>query len=159
MRKGKDPEQFKKALKIAQKKVIAHENTGKNLHELGTPQNVRIYGTTAIMPVRNFSRSTFERMEEISAEKIRDQHKVKNHGCTEMISPEYETIAMMGSNLMVGDINQIAFWNEKLNRLGLDSISTGGVIGFAMELTERGMLQSNLSFGNPEGIDALMPEE
>jgi aldehyde:ferredoxin oxidoreductase len=168
-----DPEQFKRALKIAQKKVIAHENTGKNLRELGTPQNVRIYGTTAIMPVRNFSRSAFERMEEISAEKIRDQHKVKNHGCTgcpikcgrtgryrnrEMISPEYETIAMMGSNLMVGDINQIAFWNEKLNRLGLDSISTGGVIGFAMELTERGMLQSNLSFGNPEGIDALIED-
>jgi aldehyde:ferredoxin oxidoreductase len=75
-----------------------------------------------------------------------------------MISPEYETIAMMGSNLMVGDINQIAFWNEKLNRLGLDSISTGGAIGFAMELTEKGMLESNLSFGNSDSIDEIITD-
>ena len=166
-----DPKRFKKALRIAQKKIVAHDNTGRHLRELGTPQNVRIYGSHAIMPVRNFSRPAFEKMEAISAETIRDQHKVKNHGCPgcpircgrtgkfnnrEMISPEYETIAMMGSNLMIGDINQIAFWNEKLNRLGLDSISTGSVIAFAMELSEKGMLDSNLSFGDPQGIDELI---
>ncbi len=160
-----DQEKLKKALKIARKKVLAHDNTGRKLQELGTAQNVRIFGETAIMPVRNFSKPSFDNLEEISGEKIRDHHKIKNHGCTgcpikcgrtgkfknrEIISPEYETIALMGSNLMIGDISQIALWNEKLNRLGLDSISTGGVIGFAMELTEKGMLRSDLTFGDPE---------
>lgn len=166
-----DPERFKKALKIAQKKVVEHDNTGRHLRELGTPQNVRIYGSHAIMPVRNFSRPVFEKMEAISAETIRDQHKIKTHGCPgcpircgrtgkfndrEMISPEYETIAMMGSNLMIGDINRIAVWNEKLNRLGLDSISTGSVIAFAMELSEKCLLDTGLSFGDPQGIDELI---
>ncbi|MBW1787041.1 MAG: aldehyde ferredoxin oxidoreductase family protein [Deltaproteobacteria bacterium] len=162
-----DPDRFKKALKIAQKKVIAHDNTGRRLRELGTPQNVRAFGTTSIMPVRNFSKATFEKMEEISAEKIRDNHTLRRHGCpgcpiqcgrigkfvnNEMVSPEYETIALFGSNLMLGDLNEIALWNDKLNRLGLDSISTGNVIGFAMELTEKGIIQSDLTFGDSSKI-------
>jgi len=166
-----DPEKFKKALKIAQKKVKAHENTGKALTELGTPQNVRIFGTTSIMPVKNFSKPNFDRFEQVSGETIRDEHKTKNHGCTgcfikcgrygkydnkEKISPEYETIAMMGPNLEISDINKIAGWNETLNRLGLDSISTGSVIGFSMELSEKGMLKSSLSFGDGSNIDDIL---
>jgi len=168
-----DPDGFKKAIKVAQKKVLAHDNTGRRLKELGTAQNVRAYGTAAIMPVRNFSKSKFDQMENISAEKIRDDHKVKNHGCPgcpikcgrigkfnnkELISPEYETIALMGSNLMIGDLNRIAVWNDKLNRLGLDSISTGGAIGFAMELTEKGMLKSDFKFGDAENIEQLIED-
>ncbi len=162
-----DPDRFQKALKVAREKVRAHDNTGRRLRELGTAQNVRAFGSASIMPVKNFSKSRFDRMENISAEKIRDQHKVKNHGCPgcliqcgrigkfnnkELVSPEYETIALMGSNLMVGDLNEIAQWNDMLNRLGLDSISTGGVIGFAMELTEKGMLKSDLKFEDSGNI-------
>jgi len=162
-----DPERFKKALEIARKKVRAHDNTGRRLRELGTAQNVKAFGNASIMPVKNFSKSSFEKLEDISAEKIRDNHKIRNHGCPgcsiqcgrigkfnnrELISPEYETIALMGSNLMVGDLNLIADWNDRLNRLGLDSISTGGVIGFAMELSEKGMLKTDLKFGDPSNI-------
>ena len=166
-----DPDKFKKALKIARKKVKAHENTGKALKELGTPQNVRIFGTTAIMPVKNFSKPFFDRFEQVSAETIRDKHTTKNHGCTgcfikcgrygkydneEKVSPEYETIAMMGPNLDISDIDKIAGWNETLNRLGLDSISTGSVIGFAMELTEKGMLKSSMAFGDDSNINDIL---
>ena len=168
-----DKKLFDKAVKIAQKKVKSHPNTGKQLCELGTPQNIRIYGMSGITPVRNFSRTSFERIEDLSAEKIRDEHFVKNHGCVgcpiqcgrigqyngrEMVSPEYETIGLMGSNLMIGDISAIAEWNEKLNRLGMDSISTGSTIAFVMELTERGIIQSPLSFGNPDGISELLED-
>jgi len=162
-----DPDRFGKALKVAQKKVKPHDNSGRRLRELGTAQNVRVFGSTSIMPVRNFGQSRFDGMEDISAEKIRDHHRIKNHGCPgcpiqcgrigkfnnkEMISPEYETIALMGSNLMIGDLNEIAEWNDKLNRLGLDSISTGNTIGFAMELTEKGLMTSDLKFGKVDSI-------
>ena len=171
--KAADPDLFKKAVKTAQQKVKSHENTGQHLRELGTPQNVMIYGKKGVMPVRNFSRSAFDKVEKINAETIRDKHRTKNHGCAgcaiqcgrkgnfkgkEMVSPEYETIGMMGSNLMIDDISQIAFWNEKMNRLGIDSISTGNVIGFATELTEKGMIQSDLLFGDPAGIDPLIED-
>ena len=75
-----------------------------------------------------------------------------------MISPEYETIGLMGSNLMISDLPKIASWNEQLNRLGMDTISTGNVIGFAMELTEKGLIESNLAFGRPEGIEEIIED-
>ncbi|MEA3470972.1 MAG: aldehyde ferredoxin oxidoreductase N-terminal domain-containing protein, partial [Thermodesulfobacteriota bacterium] len=168
-----DSKSFNKAVRKAQAKVKSHPNTGKELRELGTPQNVRIYGTSGIMPVRNFNRTSFDMIEGLTGEKIRDEHFLKNHGCVgcpiqcgrmgryngrEIISPEYETIGLMGSNLMIGDISAIAEWNEKLNRLGMDSISTGSTIAFVMELTERGIIQSNLSFGNPDGITELLED-
>jgi len=168
-----DPTLFEKALKIARKKVHSHDNTGNRLRKLGTPQNVRVYGETAIMPVRNYSRVRFEDMESLTAEVIAKEHFTKNHGCPgcpiqcgrmgdfngkNLVSPEYETIAMMGSNLMIGDITRIAEWNDALNRLGLDSISTGSTIGFAMELTERGLLDAGLSFGDARNIAPLLED-
>jgi aldehyde:ferredoxin oxidoreductase len=167
------PERFRSAIKRAHRKVASHEMTAEKLRELGTAQNVMVYGSHAIMPVRNFRSPRFDNMQNISGEKIRDEHRVKNHGCVgcpikcgitgrfrgkEMVSPQYETIALMGSNLTIGDISQIAWWNEKLNRLGLDSISTGNVIGFAMELAEKGLLDCRLVFGDPTGISEIIDD-
>jgi len=130
--KPTDPGGFKKSLRIAQKKVLSHDNSGRRLKELGTAQNVRIYGSSNIMPVRNFSKPSFDKLEDISAEKIRDNHTIKSAGCTgcpikcgkvgnyngkKLITPEYETIAIMGANLLISDISKIALWNDKLNRL------------------------------------------
>ncbi len=168
-----DPDYFKKAVKIASKKIKSHEITGTILPEQGTPLNVMKYGPYGIMPVRNFSRSNVEKINEISGETIRDNHFHKKHGCIgcfiqcgrtgifnkkKMISPEYETIGLMGSNLMISDLSKIASWNEQLNRLGMDTISTGNVIGFAMELTEKGIIESNLSFGRSEGIEEIIED-
>jgi len=168
-----DTEGFQKAVKTARKKIKSHELTGSTLPEQGTPLNVMKYGPFGIMPVRNFSRSDVENIQEISGEKIRDNHFQKKHGCVgcpiqcgrtgiynnkKMISPEYETIGLMGSNLMISDLSKIASWNEQLNRLGMDTISTGNVIGFTMELTEKGIIESDLSFGNPEGIEEIIED-
>ncbi len=54
--------------------------------------------------------------------------------------PEYETIGLLGSNCLLDDLPGIARANELCNRLGLDTISTGGVIGFAMEAWQRGLI-------------------
>jgi aldehyde:ferredoxin oxidoreductase len=59
---------------------------------------------------------------------------------------------------MISDVPRIASWNEQLNRLGMDTISTGNVIGFAMELTEKGLIQSDLAFGQPEGIKEIIDD-
>jgi aldehyde:ferredoxin oxidoreductase len=67
------------------------------------------------MPVKNFSKPYFDKLEQVSREAIRDGHKTKNHGCTgcfikcgrygkfggkERVSPEYETIAMRDQTLI-----------------------------------------------------------
>ncbi|TLN12943.1 aldehyde ferredoxin oxidoreductase, partial [bacterium] len=54
--------------------------------------------------------------------------------------PEYETIASFGSQLLVSDLAQITALGERCDRLGLDAISAGGVIGLAYLLFDRGLL-------------------
>jgi aldehyde:ferredoxin oxidoreductase len=54
--------------------------------------------------------------------------------------PEYETIGMCGSNLMLGDLNDIAKVNEIASKYCMDTISMGGTIGFIMECFEKGLL-------------------
>jgi len=76
--------------------------------------------------------------------------------------PEYETVAMLGANTLVDDLEAIAKAHELCNRYGLDVISTGGVIGFALEAAERGILTDSqkdgldLSWGNPETVVKLV---
>jgi aldehyde:ferredoxin oxidoreductase len=67
----------------------------------------------------------------------------------EIGGPEYETLGLLGSNLLVDDLQAVATSNELCNRYGLDTISTGGVIGFAMEAYERGLITKK----DTEGID------
>jgi len=167
------PDLFKTSLKIAQEKVKSHPNTGQDLPKYGTPLMVMVYGNAGIMPVRNYSKPYFDKAENISGEKTREKYFVKNHGCVgcsiqcgkigkfndkEKILPEYETLSQMGANLEIDDISKIVDWNEKLNRLGMDSISTGNTLGYVMEMTEKGLLDSNLTFGKPENISAALDD-
>lgn len=73
--------------------------------------------------------------------------------------PEYETIGSFGPNCGITDIRAIAAANERCNALGLDTISTGMTISFAMECFENGLLSGDdtgdldLSFGN---VDTML---
>jgi len=54
--------------------------------------------------------------------------------------PEYETLALLGSNCLIDDLEALCYANELCNRFGLDTISTGGVIGFGMEAFDKGLI-------------------
>ncbi len=77
--------------------------------------------------------------------------------------PEYETLAGFGSLLELADWEAIARANDLCNRLGLDTISTSGVIAFAIEAFEHGLIPLDdlggvpLAWGEPEGILSLIP--
>jgi aldehyde:ferredoxin oxidoreductase len=72
--------------------------------------------------------------------------------------PEYETQAALGANCGVGNLKAIVKANERCSAYSLDTISTGGVIAFAMECFERGLLSTSdtdgieLRFGNHEAM-------
>jgi len=73
--------------------------------------------------------------------------------------PEYETVAMIGANTLVDDLEAVAKAHELCNRYGLDVISTGAVIGFALEAAERGMLSGediDLSWGDARSVVSLV---
>ena len=65
--------------------------------------------------------------------------------------PEYETIALCGANCGIDDIDALMKFNELCDELGLDTISSGAVVGLAMDLTEKGIKDFGLHFGEVEG--------
>jgi len=76
--------------------------------------------------------------------------------------PEYETLGMLGSCCLINDLEAVAYINELCNRLGLDTISVGGVIAFAMELYEHKMITKkdlegmDLTWGNVSVVIELV---
>jgi aldehyde:ferredoxin oxidoreductase len=111
----------------------------------------------AALPARNFSRGTFENVENIGGEQLREfkQRRGKpgdpSHACMAgctikcsnifggedgkiIVSPlEYETIGLMGSNLEIDSLDSIGRLNWQVNDLGLDSIEIGAALGVAAE--------------------------
>jgi aldehyde:ferredoxin oxidoreductase len=76
--------------------------------------------------------------------------------------PEYESMALLGANALVDDLEAVAKANELCNRYGLDVISTGAVIGFALEAAERGILKEDegkridLDWGDGKAIVSMV---
>lgn len=87
-------------------------------------------------------------------EQLMGEPSGKHKGVTK--GPEYETLALMGSNLGNWDLEKIFEWNYLCDDLGMDTISAGGALGFATELTQRGMLDSPLSFESHDAVADLL---
>lgn len=139
----------------------------------GTASMVMLNNALGGLPTRNFSEGSFEGAEKISGEKMHDIIVARKgklaHACMPgcpmrcsnvyvdeqgepIVAPlEYETIALMGSNLGIDDLDAIARLNYWCNDLGLDTIETGAALGVAME-------SGWLSFGDAEGAIKLMEE-
>ena len=73
---------------------------------------------------------------------------------------EYESAALMGSNLDISDVRAVAYLTKLCDLYGMDSMSTGTLIGFAMEACEKGILSApdgiDLRFGNVEAAEYLI---
>ena len=149
----------------ARKMISASPRTSQGLPEFGTSVLVNLMNWYGVLPTRNFQQGEFEQAEAISGERLRDEFLTKRSACwscpigckrethtsTEKgEGPEYETIFALGSNLGIADFETLIEANYLCNRLGLDTISTGGTIGCAMELAERGLLNSELRFGRAD---------
>lgn len=148
------------------------------------------YGTTyttvsvsslGVLPTRNFQQGTFDGIEKINCFTLKEKIWESDHGClgcqapcmnfvrakkgkVRVVGPEYETIAMLGSNVGVADIEMIALFNELCDGYGMDTISCGNVIAFAMECYEKGLIDRqvtdglDLRFGNAQAVASLIPK-
>jgi aldehyde:ferredoxin oxidoreductase len=65
---------------------------------------------------------------------------------------------LLGTNLDLPDLKRVSEWNHLADDLGMDTISLGAVIGFAMELQERGLLDAGVRFGDPSGVTDLIKD-
>lgn len=149
-----------------------------DLHDLGTSGSVIPLDLSGALPTNNFQRGTFAHAEDISGEVMARTIKVGQEGCyacpvqcKKLVrveqpydvnpaygGPEYETIAAFGSNCGIQSLETIAKANELCNAYGMDTISTGVTIAFAMECYEKGVITDHdtdgltLTFGNDQAL-------
>ncbi|MCL6650453.1 MAG: aldehyde ferredoxin oxidoreductase C-terminal domain-containing protein, partial [Chloroflexi bacterium] len=130
----------------------------------GTPMIVELSQNAGILPTRNFQDGTFVDFAKLSSPAVQAVRLAKKAclscglGCGNYIrtgraaveGPEYETLAVAGANCGIGDLEAVAAFNAACDDLGLDTISTGGVVAFAMELTEKGLHDFGITFGDVE---------
>lgn len=151
-----DPEAFKVAQKDYTKSVMEHPQS-ITYRDYGTAAMTQLTQRFAAIPVHNFSKGTFEQVENIGGEALREFTLTRGKpsdpshacmaGCTIkcsnvfggedgkiIVSPlEYETIGLMGSNLDIDSLDAIGRMNWEVNDLGLDSIEVGAALGVAAE--------------------------
>jgi aldehyde:ferredoxin oxidoreductase len=176
---AKDQDKFKQLTRDFAKKV--RENPGvQHRHNIGTVMWVKMSNDAGFLPTRNFQSGVFEHADQISGERMRDEYVVGHTACyrcgiacgkttrftegkyagLEVDGPEYETTALLGSSCGLDNLGAIAKANELCDNLGLDTITTGGTIAFAMEAIEKGVLIQkeieNLRFGNEDAVHQMI---
>jgi aldehyde:ferredoxin oxidoreductase len=139
----------------------------------GTPANILVHNRLGCLPSYNFQRGTFERAEEVSGEQMSKTHVKKILACTNcpvacdhvnevrdgpyagtVASVDYESLAQLGPLCGVADLNAITKAVEVCDTLGIDTISGGVTVAWAMECVEKGLLTKeetdgiDLRFGN-----------
>lgn len=170
-------EEFREAAKEHRNRIkpLTSERT-----KLGTPMWVRKSNEGGFLPTKNYQSGVYKDYEDISSEAMHEKIVDKNTACynciikcsklssvkeglysgTKLKGPEYETIALMGSNCEINSIEAIAWLSFHCTALGIDTITMGNVAAFAMECAERGILTDtegiDLTFGNPQAVYDLM---
>ena len=178
--KMKDPKLLKKLssdiIAIGQK----HPNT-KLFIEQGTASVTNWSNEQGAFPTRNFQSGYFEDHKKISGDVMIKETIVTNKACFGcpmacgkyaktrknnrdyyVEGPEYETAAMIGGDCAIGNIHDLTYANWLCDELGVDTISGGSVIAFAMECYEKGIITDKdtggvkLKFGDIDSFEKIL---
>jgi aldehyde:ferredoxin oxidoreductase len=153
--------------------------------ELGTVANLLTFNRFAALPTRNFRQGTFEEAAALSGEELNAARRVARRSCAActigcehiyQVSPlpsegegtgvrggevrlEYESLFALGSLCGVGDRDAVLQAARLCDHFGLDTISAGASVAFAMDCAERGLLcEPGLRFGNADKLLSLLEQ-
>lgn len=145
----------------------------KNFREYGTPSVVAVTNSIGVFPTKYWQDGFFEGAEKINAHAVKEKIFVSGKACfncgiacgkycevkkgkyaCKVEGPEYETIYALGGLCMIDDIEAIAKFNDVCDRYGMDTMSAGNAIAFAMYACERNRLKSEvqLRFGDADSV-------
>jgi aldehyde:ferredoxin oxidoreductase len=136
--------------------------------ELGTATNLLTFNRLGALPTRNFQAGTFDEAQAIAPEQLRQTHQRTRASCVactigcehiyslsgnDGVRLEYESLFALGPLCDVGDASTVLRASKRCDELGIDTISAGGTIAFAMECVERGWLDEPwLRFGSSDAL-------
>jgi len=165
--KVSDAEGTKEFYKKWIKRLRNHPLTGNQLPAFGTAGLISLMQHRNILATKNFKYGNYHDFDKVSGERLRKDFLVRNKGCITcpiqcsrqvevdgrvVKGPELETLGLLGPNILNSDLELIMRWNLELDELGMDTISTGGTIAFAMELNEKGLWKNGLEFGKTDNL-------
>ena len=161
---------------------LTHRSLGpatEKYRTLGTMANLSVFNRLGTLPTRNFQQSTFEEGEAVTGEAMHQAHFVKNAhcanctiGCEKILVTtddgkkvqgrmEYESAFALGPLVGIADSNTVIRASKLCDELGLDTISTGATLAWAMECFQKGLLdnfrddeshEASLSFGDGDAL-------
>lgn len=130
--------------------------------ELGTVANLLVFNRFDALPTRNFQAGRFEGVERLATEELAPARKIARNSCASCtigcehvyavksgggVRLEYESLFALGPLCGVNDPDMVLRAARLCDEFGMDTISTGGTIAFAMECRERGLLDGDLPSG------------
>ena len=148
---------------------------------VGTVANVAVFNRLGALPTRNFRQATFEEADALSGETLAASSFSRRNGCASCTIRcerlfksrdggsagckdqrlEYETLFALGPMCGISDVDLVLEAAHLCDVYGLDTISTGGTVAWAMEAAERGLLPDaaalGLRFGNGESLVTAIP--
>lgn len=141
--------------------------------ELGTVSNLLTFNRLNALPTRNFQQGTFEGAEAISGEALNASLRIARESCAACtigcehiyqaadgsgVRLEYESLYALGPLCGIGDRQTVIEAARLCDAFGLDTISTGATIAFAMECVQRGLLDIHwLQFGSSDALLRIIP--
>ncbi|MEM2994422.1 MAG: aldehyde ferredoxin oxidoreductase family protein [Candidatus Bathyarchaeia archaeon] len=138
----------------------------------GTMSTLEWSQENSCLPTFNYREGVFEEADAIGGFAM-EKLKVSNRGCPQCNMTcgnvvkdnsrkeselDYENVTMLGSNIGLGNLKQVAALNRIADELGLDTISLGNVLGFAMEASEKGLIKEKISWGKFKECEALIED-
>jgi aldehyde:ferredoxin oxidoreductase len=167
-----DPEGLKSYVHDLNRRIKQNPSTGTVYPQAGTPSFVKAGNELGVFPSHYWHRGQASHAERLTFEYMRENTLVKQTRCfgcpigcahinripdgpyagIEIDGPEYETIYAFGGLCDVGDIRDVIKLNDVCDRLGIDTISTGNVLGLLMDATEQGRVpeEYHIRFGDTE---------
>ncbi|MBC7263387.1 MAG: aldehyde ferredoxin oxidoreductase family protein [Chloroflexi bacterium] len=160
---------------------LAQGSATEKYRILGTPANVLAMNRIGVLPTRNFQQTTFEGAEKVSGEYMHEHFTEKAVACSgcaiaceqvtsvaegpytgARVSIDYETLYALGPNCGIDYFPAIIKLADQCDHYGMDTLSTGVTVSFAMECYQRGVLTKGdfdgleMEFGNHEAAVALV---
>ncbi len=158
------------------RRILAHPEWNDR-HALGSTLLMKALNKLGILPTNHFQKGVCEYVDKISGQSLAERFKVKNKSCfncnihcsryyitgdTEAEGPEFETLCSYSSRIGVDDLQFTLKMASYLNRMGIDALSSGETIGWAMECFQRGLLNKDdvdgldFTWGNQETIEEIL---
>jgi aldehyde:ferredoxin oxidoreductase len=142
--------------------------------ELGTLANLLAFNTISTLPTRNFQAADFEGAPKLAAEGLHELRAVARDSCASCtigcehiyagpdggrVRMEYENVFALGPLCGVSDPDAVMAASLRCDELGLDTISAGGTVAWAMECVERGLIDAPwLRFGDAPALLRVLDE-